>query len=175
MSNALEQIKALASELRSQVPIKAELVTDQRYNRPEAIKLLAVALYAAGYTTRAIASQLDASQASVVSWINNPKYNGEESSSDDSLSDVSAHIKDTLSKKLYLIASKSFNHAMEDDKIEKASSLQLATVGAIAIEKARLLEGSSTENISHLYRKSEKTKGQKETIDAEIKELEALL
>ena len=41
--------------------------------------------------------------------------------------------------------------SMEEDKLAKASTYQLVIASSIAIDKARLLAGESTENVAHLH------------------------
>ena len=56
--------------------------------------------------------------------------------------------KNALSSRLFFLADKSVSKSLEEDRLDKLSSLQLTTVAGIAIDKARLLDGMSTQNLS---------------------------
>jgi len=166
----MEAIKSLAAELIAQAPPKTPN-TEPKYNRSNEIKILALTLYSTGYSMQQIADTCNVSKASVHSWI----HNCENLLDNDSLFEVSDQLKENLSKKLYINANKSFVSAMDDNKIEKSSTLQLVTAGSIMIDKARLLDGQSTENVAHLYKRSEKAKSKVEALNNEIEELERQL
>ena len=57
------------------------------------------------------------------------------------------HIKKALSADLYITAQRSLD-AITDDRLQKVNAYQNAIITATCIDKARLIEGQSTHNIS---------------------------
>ena len=57
-------------------------------------------------------------------------------------------VKEGLTKLTYLRSFQAIK-SISQDKLDRSSALQLMTVGAIGIEKGRLMENLSTDNISH--------------------------
>ena len=58
-------------------------------------------------------------------------------------------IKRSLAGKFYDVTDRSLDH-ITDEKLEKSSSVQLATTAAIALDKARLIEGKATARTEYL-------------------------
>lgn len=67
---------------------------------------------------------------------------------DDLTNQQVSYIKDGLSKIYYKRALEGLK-AIDSEKLSQASALQLMTMSAIGTEKGRLMEGLSTNNVSH--------------------------
>lgn len=63
-------------------------------------------------------------------------------------SDIVEKTKSMLSSRFYVLADRSIDKAMEEDRIDKLNSYQLTMMGAVSVDKARLMDGMSTENVS---------------------------
>ena len=138
---------------------KAELVTKKEfkpitrplkrnayntYNRE--IKHNALAYYSVGYSTNQISKALDIPTKTLQSW-----FNGDFEADDAVVSAYATKIKESLQSSLILKANRCFTEALKDEKMDKASTLQLVTAGSIMVDKQRLLAGESTENHSHFH------------------------
>lgn len=77
-----------------------------------------------------------------------------------------ATTKRMLSSRFYLLADKAVDRAGEDDRLEKMSSYQLAMIGAVSVDKARLMDGQSTENLAF--------KGVNEQVQTGLQDLERM-
>lgn len=53
-----------------------------------------------------------------------------------------------LASRFYVLADKAIEKAQEEDRIDKMNSYQLTMMGAVSVDKARLMDGMSTENVS---------------------------
>jgi hypothetical protein len=56
--------------------------------------------------------------------------------------------KRLLSSRFYVMADKAIDKAGENKRLDKMNSYQLAMIGAVSVDKARLMDGMSTENVS---------------------------
>jgi len=102
-------------------------------------KAVAIALKAQGLTHVEIGEILGRSISSISNWIH--------SSSDLAISSMADGLKKHGGAKRHLI-SDAILGKISDTDVEKASLLQKVTASAILTEKARLLEGESTQNVS---------------------------
>lgn len=64
------------------------------------------------------------------------------------LKNLANSLSDSLKDKLLVNADYLFDSAVKVEKVDKASTLQLATAGGIMLDKSRLLSDKSTSNIS---------------------------
>jgi hypothetical protein len=87
-------------------------------------------------------------------------------------SDTAELVKNSLASHCILGAKRAITASLEEEKISKASALQLGTLGAMLIDKARLLSGESTSNILNVYHKMKEHKDNTEDIEHEIAALE---
>ena len=133
---------------------------------PDELKVLALTLRSANYSYPQIATIIGVGRTTVMDWVNRPTYDNV------GLSELATGIKERMASKLYVNSNQIFNAAMDDDKIDKASHLQLVTSGSIMIDKARLMEGKSTENISMMYQRSDNFDDRKQEITNEILDIE---
>jgi len=76
-----------------------------------------------------------------------------------------------LAAKCYNVASTVLG-AITDEDIQKASLLQKGTFSAMMVDKARLAEGESTDNILLVQADLRKDQDELHTIEAELAELE---
>ncbi len=134
---------------------------------PDELKVLALTLRSANYSYDKISAIIGIGKTTVSDWIRRPSFDNV------GLSELANGIKERMASQLYINSNQVFNAAMEDDKIDKASHLQLVTSGSIMIDKARLMEGKSTENISMMYQRSDNFDDRKEEITNEILDIEA--
>lgn len=107
---------------------------------PLAVKLAAKVLVKSGHSAREVAKDLGVSNNSVSAWNKDPKY-------EILRSEEVSQIKQSLAGNSYKIAHR-IQSGISDAKIEAANLSQLAVSQAIFIDKARLLEGLSTSNLS---------------------------
>ena len=144
--------------------VKAPDLNGNRH--PEELKLLAKAMRASGYTYHGIAAKLNVSAGSVHDWVNRV----EERRFEDT--ELTEQIKAQMSGKVYSTA----NHILSkvsDEDIERATLQQKATSFGIMIDKARLIEGQSTENHSMIVKEFDKASGRGEELDDEALQIEA--
>lgn len=105
-------------------------------------KLAAAALVQSGtVSVRQAAQELGMSERTLYRVKNDPEI------MDLHANEVS-EIKDALTKLTYKRSFESLK-SINQNKLDSSSALQLMTVAAIGIEKGRLMEGLSTENVSH--------------------------
>lgn len=114
---------------------------------PDELKVLALTLRTSGYTYEKMTEITGVSEPTLVDWVKNPSFDTIE------LKNIADGIKERLSSRLLINANQSFNAAMTDEKIAKASYLQLVVGGSTMIDKARLLNNESTENIAMISKK----------------------
>ena len=57
----------------------------------------------------------------------------------------------TITDKLVKLGQSAFDLALQPEKLEKSSSLQLATIGAICVDKIQLLSGGATAIVQHQH------------------------
>ncbi|MDA0707489.1 MAG: hypothetical protein O2963_00210 [Proteobacteria bacterium] len=131
---------------------------------PEELKIFAITLRAEGHTFLKVSKILGVSEGTVHAWCNDTKLD------DLLLHQLSEQVKSALSKRLIVTAGTVLSRISDID-VEKASLLQKATTVAVLIDKARLLDGETTENVGMIYRGKTKAKSECNVIDAEFKEL----
>lgn len=119
-----------------------------------------------GSSRREIAEKLGISKSTVHAFICQSKLD------DISHNDLASKVKARMASDMILNANSLFDEAMTDEKIEKASTLQLVTAGSILVDKARLLAGESTENISVRVKHVNETDSELKSIREEIMRLE---
>lgn len=136
---------------------------------PDEIKILALSLRQLTYSWVQIASICGTSPDTVQDWYYNPKFDTFE------LKKLSDAVKERLSDRLYLNSNTLMNHAMKDEKLAKANLQQLTWAMGVMIDKARLLENKSTENVSHIHSKAEGYNSKRETLRNEMLEAQAEL
>lgn len=112
----------------------------RRYTEPE--KLAIAALLKSGKSIAAIARENKIPPSSIYNVKANKKYEILEASKVE-------EIKRSLVGMTYANAHRAQSF-ITDDKLNQASALQLMTISAIGIDKGRLMEGLSTENIAKL-------------------------
>ena len=109
---------------------------------PDELKVFAKTLVIQGYTYQQAADICRVGRTTVHEWMNDPYI---DQISNTELSDT---IKTRMASDLIIKSQIAFNAAMTPEKIEKSSTLQLASAGGIMFDKARLLKGESTQNIA---------------------------
>ena len=114
---------------------------------PDEVKIMGITLRSSGMSYREVGKRLNVPYSCVHDWCNG------EDIDQLSYSDVAEQYKSRLKNKLYIGANIAFSASLKDDKIEKASALQLSTMGSQMIDKARLLSGESTDNVAMVYKK----------------------
>lgn len=62
--------------------------------------------------------------------------------------EIVAKTKAALSGRAYVLADRSISKAGEETRLDKMNSYQLTVMGSIMIDKARLMDGMSTENLA---------------------------
>lgn len=109
---------------------------------PEELKIFAKTLVLKGYQYSQVADILGVGRTTVIDWMNDPYI--------DQLcnNDLAESVKTRMASDLIIKSQIAFNAAMTPEKIEKSSTLQLASAGGIMFDKARLLKGESTQNIA---------------------------
>lgn len=133
---------------------------------PDEIKVLAIVLRTSGYTISHISAILGVSETCIVDWSKRPTFDSV------SLQEVSQGIKDSLAPKLIMNANLCFEMAMNDDKLKKASTLQLVTAASIMVDKARLLSNESTENIAVYHKRITDTVRKRDDLGKSVLEQE---
>lgn len=156
---SIEQLNAIRARVS-----KAQKV--RRY--PDEVKMFAITLQASGYSYRAIGELLGVGNVTVHNWVNDAKNDQL------LLSDVSEQVKSRMSNKLY-ITSNNILSRISDKDVEDASLVQKTTAIGTLIDKARLIDGETTDNISMVYQRKDKVKSQQTVIDAEFTETEGQL
>lgn len=130
------------------------------------MRMMAMALRDQGSSRSEISKKLGISTSTVHAFISESKLD------DISHSDLASKFKARMANELILNANSLFDTAMHDEKMEKASTLQLITAGSILIDKARLLAGESTENISVRVKHINETESELKSLRDEISSLE---
>jgi|TARA_R100000501_G_C2625668_1_gene119160 transposase-like protein len=163
--------KALTKALDAVTSVKAVVVGNPKTHRyPDATKILAIALYAQGHSMGEICSMTDVpSKHTIHRWIHD-SAEMETKTQELGYEELVEQCKSRLSSKLTLLASRTLSSVTDED-LEKASLLQKATASAIFIDKSRLMENKSTENIALMYGKSDEMT---DDIGETSKEIEAL-
>lgn len=114
-------------------------VHGKRY--PITNKVAIMALKDASLSVRQVARLAHVSERQVYRVWNDPEIN-------DLVPDVVSKVKKGLGG-LFYKRSLEATLSIDQEKLDESSALQLATVAGIMTEKGRLMEGLSTENVSH--------------------------
>ena len=150
------------------VPNVVSCRTQPQRQYPPELKTVAVAKFLGGQSYSEIAAEIGVPRANVYRWVQN--YEGVDSFGFRELLD---RVKAALPGQYFNYAARLANEAMSPEKIEKASTLQLMTAAGIAIDKARLIEGHSTENVSVVYRKVTEHATQRSEAETDLDAAEA--
>lgn len=121
-----------------------------RVVHPNEYKALASALRASGMSYRKIGFVLGVSNSTVHDWVNRSTITGVAA---DRCKELADNVKSNLANKQYLL-SNSILSAISDEDIARASLKDKVISSSIMIDKARLIDGESTENQSLYIRKS---------------------
>ena len=139
---------------------------------PEELKAVAVALRSSGMPYEKIAFVLKVGSGSVRAWVNSSSRLGGR------YHELAETVKSHLADKQYLL-SNTILGSVSDADIERASLKDKVLSSSILIDKARLIEGQSTENQSVYIKKSveirssiQDDKERLKSIDAKIALLE---
>ena len=139
-------------------------------------KMTAIAMYEASdkkASYRTIAEHVGVSRQTIHNWIQ--KVQDDENIDEIDLSEIAGRYKSRLAQEAFLYASLYYKRSVDSDKLDKASTLQLATAGKLTAEMGRLLQGESTENISVIEGRVGEYKGKTDDLTSQEKELEAKL
>lgn len=128
---------------------------------PEELKILAMSLKACGRTYKSIAETFGVGEGTVHGWINDTRLDPI------AVSQVSDAVKRNMASKMY-VSSNSILSAISDQDVEKASLLQKASSIGILVDKARLIEGHSTENVEMIYTRRNEVNTRESDIKKEI-------
>jgi hypothetical protein len=147
------------------------------YHYTEEQRKLGLALYAMGHNPRVIGEALGGiSRSTIENWIHGPDV------CRDSLSAVAEKLKETHANRLRLNAERALNAALSPERLEKASTKDLAVTYGIFTEKQRLIEGESTENINIMHKqiveyhdKRKANTSEVEQLEQEIRDIEDIL
>ena len=163
--------------LQPTIQIEDETVRDiltrskEFYNKkrkyPDELKILAITLRSAGYNLKQIAGIIGASHNRIGEWCHSPHLDNHD------LSRLADGIKERMSSHLLINSQTSFSAAMKDEKLEKASYLQLVTGGSIMIDKHRLLNEQSSSIVEHIYIKKDELGDKRTELNGEIIDIEA--
>ena len=108
-------------------------------------------------TTRQVAKEYGVSNATVTALEHDERLKAKLAHAD--------HIKKALSADLYITAQRSLD-AITDERLQKVNAYQNAIITATCLDKARLIEGSSTLNVSVRTVVSDLEQRKKELLDA---------
>ena len=134
---------------------------------PKEFQVLACALYATGYSQRQIADRLTVSKTTVQTWVTSSDIE-----CNYGLQQLNDQTKRNLAQRQYNLSSHILGAITEDD-VKKASLLQKTTASSQLIDKARLLDGESTEVIDHVYKKQGDTKKHINEFDSDIIDIQS--
>tara|TARA_Y100001951_G_scaffold54816_1_gene43500 strand:- start:27 stop:563 length:537 start_codon:yes stop_codon:yes gene_type:complete len=138
---------------------KTELITNQKnvtLNRkagnfyPKSIKITCLAYYSLGYTMDTISKNLSIPKSTIHGWVHG-SLNQEGSEDRDVIRSCAEQLNEQLQSTLTITANRLFVQAMDQDKIDRSSTKDLIISASVALDKARLLAGASTENHSHFH------------------------
>lgn len=125
---------------------------------PDEIKIFAMVLKQACYTFEEIAAICKVSKRTIQDWHYDPRLDTFE------LKGLADEIRKRFSDKLYFCSQTAFNEAMSDEKLKKANFQQLVWGASVMLDKARLLENKSTENVAHLHQSMESFSSTKDVL-----------
>lgn len=143
--------------MATKTPLTKNRRQDNNKRLTEAEKLIIhSARVTTGAPTRTIAKEYGVSNATVTALEHDERLKAKLAHAD--------HIKKALSAESYIIAEAAGNRVLED--MHRASAYQAAGIRHYAIEDARLVEGSSTQNISIKTVVSDLEERKKQLLDA---------
>ena len=123
------------------LPKKKPFRGKQNGNRyPQTLRMVAATMLESGKSGLQVSKELGMGITAVYSVKDDPELQ--------SLSNTEvSYIKDGINK---LVRKRGYQalKAMDEEKLRQSSALQLMTVAAISIDKSRLLDGESTQNIN---------------------------
>ena len=129
-------------------------------------RAICFALRSAGLSQKQIADSLKISKSTVHVWLNAVRQD------DERFNDLVERIKTGLPNKAYFLANTVMS-SINDDDIKKASLLQKTTAAGIMIDKARLIDGQSTENQAVWVKKDITIKTKVDNLEAKRLAIEA--
>ncbi len=132
---------------------------------PVELKKHAIALHSLGYSMENVANTVGIAKGTVHKWVHGQDIDRAE------IAELCDRLKESLTDRLMVNADRLLIRAQDEDKIEKASTLQLVTAGSILIDKARLLRGESTENVAVMGKKVIEIHDRRSSLQAEKAEL----
>jgi len=128
-------------------------------------KLMALAMWSSGMTVKSISRMLGANYVTVLRWMNDSELLKEAQARN-----VIEKVKSVLSDKHYMLANTILSRVSDDD-IDGAGLKEKVLSSSILIDKARLIEGKSTDNIAVLYENIQAMRKQGSELDDEVKKL----
>ena len=128
---------------------------------PEELKLSVVTFYVSGYSMEELEKIFGVSTTIIGHWINDPEM------LDFAKADVVGNLKKNLARKCYMLANR-FLSRIDDSKIDKEGLKGTVISACTLVDKARLIEGASTENIAIMHRKIEDVAKMEDDVDAKI-------
>jgi hypothetical protein len=134
---------------------------------PDELKVFAKTLVLQGYNYQQVADICQVGRTTVHGWLNDPNI---DQLANNELADK---VKERMASDLLIKSQIAFNKAMDPDKMEKSSTLQLASAGGIMFDKARLLKGESTQNVAMAHGRIEEYKDDIGEKESEVMKLEA--
>jgi len=138
---------------------KTELITNQKNVTlkrqsgnfyPKSIKITCLAYYSLGYTMDTISKNLSIPKSTIHGWVHG-SLNQDGSEDRDVIRNCAEQLNEQLQSTLTITANRLFVQAMDSDRVAKASTKDLIISASVALDKARLLAGASTENHSHFH------------------------
>ena len=158
----------LITETNTDIVIKANNININTKKYSEAIKHTAVAMHQSGCSLNSIAKQLGiGSHVTVKKWVEDDRLNP--------LNPIANNIKKRFKNKLIMNSNQLFDSAMDKDKIDSASLLQLTTAGKIMLDSQALITEDQQQTILEQYSQSETLENNLDASSDEILELEAMI
>lgn len=150
------------SDLLAHLPVVKSATKIREYSTE--MRTVALALRSRGYTYRAIGQALNLGLATVYDWCNDPEENG--------LADLAEQVRRGLADRAYLQANMILSRVSDKD-IDSANLQQKAVSFSIFVDKARLLGGESTQNLSVVTRRADSARAELAQTEQEMKALGA--
>lgn len=108
---------------------------------PDHIKAQFLAYQSLGYDNTEISRSMGIPYSTIADWSRGNNIDKEV------LQQHAIELKEELGSRLIKNAGILFEKAMDDKRVEKSSTLQLTTAASIMVDKSRLIDGESTENV----------------------------
>jgi hypothetical protein len=163
----IDNLKAVISTRRSRKRGDGRYRSHALYLEEE--KIFYCALYYAGMDTTYIQRLFGVHAQTVNYWLSGINIDSNK------LKMAMDTVVRSFPQRLLMLANRAAVHAFKDDKLEKASTLQLVTSAAILIEKSRLLDGNSTQNVDFRFNTINNVAQQANVIDVELENLQQKL